>query len=382
MGARHRVAATPTPPNLTAAPKQGVAGQELAPPGALAGAQPIRPDANLPPMYDVENIRRFADEFEAIPLPSEDAAKAHMLDCHAGNMTYIPSNKALPAVLPYADFFQRMANHHWRAAQPNVGAQRTARPMGAHRDLVANPLMVDRSRKPFGVARDWALIPGLQRVSAYVFRGDKRHPTMVKADGGFLPPSRRTDDRYINVIASKFVEYMQQRYGRTVDTNEAVAYIKGQGPSGRTFVEFEMWRELLSFEEMHIGRMVASEFLKGFVSTSRDVRVAYDFRTQGSADGYNGDSAVYALHSEGGFLLPPRAQHVHGTKENEAEIAHPGILPWSHVMAFRTYLKINFSDARTFKKTGVIFFRKGFRTNDPVGFAHVFAALGSLSAQG
>jgi hypothetical protein len=154
----------------------------------------------------------------------------------------------------------------------------------------------------------------------------------------------------------------------------------GQGPAGKVFVEYEIWRAILGSEKFHIGRMVADEFLRGYISTSRDVRKARSFATATSTDGYKPPIyAVYAVHSEGGFLLPPSAQHVHGTTD-EAEIAHPGSIPWSKVMAFRTGMNINWDDDRTFYKSGVIFVRKGFLQADPRGYAQVVASLGSLGA--
>jgi hypothetical protein len=47
-------------------------------------------------------------------------------------------------------------------------------------------------------------------------------------------------------------------------------------------------------------------------------------------------------------------------------------------MAFRTGMTVDFDDARTFYKSGVIFVRKGFQPADPRGFAKVVASLGPL----
>lgn len=161
---------------------------------------------------------------------------------------------------------------------------------------------------------------------------------------------------------------------------DVVQYIKGQGPKGNIFVEYEIWRAILDAEKFHIGRMVDDEFLRGYISTSRDVKVARTFLSNAShGGGKSNDGAVYALHSEGGFLLPPRAQHVHGTKGTEAEIAHPGPLPWTKVMAFRCFNPTDFNDPRTFIRSQHLFVRKGFRQADPKGFAEIVAALGALS---
>lgn len=377
----HRLAQAPSP--FTGAPKVGVpAGAPQAAP-AVVDAQPVRPDISLPPDYDDVNKQIFRNEFEAIPLPDLAEAKANALVCNSSNMNFIRSMIPVSPVFYADDFFTRMAKHRWRAARPSPNApgpgSRGLMPMGGHRDLGQNPMMVDRAPPVYGAATGWEKIAELDRVNAYGFRGDKRGPKMIRAAGGFQPPSMRTDDAYVQVIAERFVRYMMSRFQQTIDPAEAVQYIKGQGASGRAFVQYQVWRAILKSEELHIGRMVADEFLRGFTSISRDVRMAYDFGKQGSADRYKGEGfGVYALHSEGGFLLPPRAQHMHGTKGTEAEIAHPGPIPWDHVMAFRTFLNVNLNDDRTFKKSGVIFVRRGFRGSDPAGFSKVFAALGSL----
>lgn len=349
--------------------------------------RPTRPTQGLPPNHDEVYIHKFADEFETVPLPDSTEAKTKAKVCVPSNMEYIHSILPRPAVT-LDNFFVQMKERQWQAATPFInrlgGPAHVSRgflAIGARRDLGANPMMVDNSkpRFPGGHATDWNLIPELKQVNAYVFRGDKRDPSQIKAHGGFQPPGTRTDDAMVKVIAHRFVLYMKQRFNKDVNETDVIQYIKSQGTSGKTFVEYEIWRAILKGEEMHIGRMVQDEFLKGFISTTRDVKTAYGFMSGNSADLQRGpNSGIYALHSDIGFLLPPAAEHVHGTKGTEAEIAHPGPLPWSKVMAFRTYVTIDFNDDRTFRKTKVLFFRKGFRQADPNGFEEVFWALGSL----
>ena len=234
---------------------------------------------------------------------------------------------------------------------------------------------------PNGHANDWDKIPGLERVNAYVFRGDKRSPKSVRNAGGFQPPSARTDDAYVQVIADKFVDYMKKRYGQTVQQGDVVQYIKRKGPGGKVFTEYEMWRAILKGEEMNIGRMVQNEFMRGYISTSRNVQKAYSFVQQGSRDGSREPvNAVYALHSEGGFLLPNQKLHVHGTKEDECEISHPGPLPWTKVIGFRAYVYRTMGDLSTYQDGKYIFLRKEFRKADPEGAQQVLWALGSLAS--
>ena len=369
-----------------------------------------KPDRDSKGIYhpDSKNTPEFADEFEAIPKPSDEEMKGR-LDCSPSTMNYIKSGIAMHHI-GIQDFYTQMAKKQWQAAKPSLPKAkpsplpaRLAPPstplarlspmhlakgmmaIGARRDLTANPMMVDKSRPlmPGGFATDWKLIPGLERVNAYVFRGDKRQPRLIKAADGFHPPSTRKDDAYTPVIARQFVAYMKKRFDQDVTQSDVEQYIRGQGAAGRVFVEYEIWREILKGEELHIGRMVQSEFLKGFISTTRDIRVANNFANGPSADGVGGGlRGVYALHSEGGFLLPPKGTHAHASA-NEAEIAHPGSLPWSKVKAFRILQVGDFNDARTWKTDEskarqVVFVRKGFREADPKGAKEVILALGGI----
>jgi hypothetical protein len=282
-----------------------------------------------------------------------------------------------------------MSKHQWQAAQPFVS--RSAPPLhvargfmaiGARRDLVAKPQLNDTSRPAFpsGHATDWDLIPGLERVNAYVFRGDKRSPRTIKAAGGFQPPTMRTDGAYADVIAKRFVSYMKSRFNQDIAESAVQQYIQGQGQAGRAFTEYQIWRAILKNEELHIGRMVKDEFLRGYISTTRSTKTAYQFISGDSADGKREPMyAVYALHSEGGFLLPPLANHIHGTKNGENEIAHPGPLPWSKVVAFRTYLQIDFNNPQSFQKSQVIFVRKELLQKDSKGAEQLIWSLGTLT---
>ncbi len=340
---------------------------------------PPRPTASLPADGDEVNTRIFGDEFETIPLPDVEKARKAAPVCTYQNMTYIRSNIPTSAMFfRYEDFFERMAKHQWHGAQPLRLAPRQI--VGsAHRPATA----VDKSKPLYGkAATDWDKIRDLERVNAYAFRGDKRRVTEVRAANGFHPPSSRTDDRYLPKIASRFVAYMKSRFNKDVNADDVIQYNKGQGAAGKVFVEYEIWRALLDAERFHIGRMVTNEFLRGYTSTSRSIMTALNYCNDDSdGDGYKAPSAaVYALHTEGGFLLPPRAQHVHGYRGSEAEIAHPGSIPWLKVMAFRTKVpqigNLKVDGARY--RSNVIFVRKGFRQLDPHGCVQVVATLGSV----
>lgn len=374
IGGGHRLPPLPAPPRPGAAP--------------VRPAAPARPDISAPPNRNAELYDKlFEGEFEAFEIPDRAQATAARVQCDASNMRYIRARSDSKIDFDYRAFYERMARYGWKAATgPSAQAQAagvrgTVRPVGMHRDLVAVPLDRDMSRPGLGLARstNWDLILDLKRVNAYAFRGEKRQPDVIRAAGGFQPPSMRTDSHYVAAVASNFSKYMQARFNQTIDQQQIINYIQGQGQSGRLFVEYEIWRGILRKEELHIGKMVANEFLKGFISTSRNVETAKQFFDNTSEGGWAANGAVYAVHTEGGFLLPDLAKHVHGSKKNEAEIAHPGALPWSKVMAFRPYNLKNLSDPRTYKQPNRIYMRQGFQSADPRGFRNVFNALGSLA---
>jgi hypothetical protein len=349
---------------------------------APAPNPPARPTVSPPENRDYVNAHVFGDEFDTIPLPNQTEAKASAPVCNATNMEFIRSTLPIPIHFEFEQFFERMAKQQWSAALPSQQAFRDraglgrAVPMGLHRPSTRVDASIPLHRG--ASATDWKKIRELDRVSAYVFRGDQRRTTDIRAANGFHPPSARTDDHYLTVIAKRFVTYMKQQFSRDVDLGEVVQYIKGQGPVGKVFVQYEIWRAVLESEKFHIGRMTADEFLRGYVSTSRDINIAAGFAKNNSAGGTKGPVyAIYALHSEGGFLLP-NTKHAHSTNPHEAEIAHPGSIPWCKVMAFRTGTTLDPDDARTFDRSGVIFVRKDFHQADPRGFAKVIASLGSL----
>ena len=337
-----------------------------------------------------QNLREFGDEFDVIPLPDETQAQANAPKCDMTNMKYIKSHLPM-AHIGLQDFFTQMSKRQWQTATPFVS--RTNSPMhvakgmlaiGARRDLSANPMMKDVSKPLYkgGHAKDWDLIPGLERVNAYAFRGDRRSPRTLQLSGGFKPPSMRSDEGYFGTIARHFSFYMKERFGLDIKEEDVIQYIKGKGPAGRVFTEYQIWRSILKGEELNIGKMVQEEFMKGFVSTTRNVKVAHRYVTKQSDDNRSDfQGAVYVLHSEGGFLLPPKSLHAHGTKDDEAEIAHPGSIPWAKVMAFRPYTTVDWTtmDARSFVRNNYLFIRKGFAKADPKAYEKVFWSLGSLA---
>src|SRR5262249_22765763 len=116
-----------------------------------------------------------------------------------------------------------------------------------------------------GIAKDWCRHLDFDRVKGYGFRGDSRPPLKIKEAGGFNPPNTRNDDWYIkNKIIPNFQQYMKERFGTDIDASVMEAYIKGKGGDGINFVYYEVWRDMLEKESLHLGRMMADEFMKGY----------------------------------------------------------------------------------------------------------------------
>ena len=95
-------------------------------------------------------------------------------------------------------------------------------------------------------------------------------------------------------------------------------------------INFCMWRALADREAMHVGRMLASEALKGYVSTTRAANVAKGFANRGYKGGW-----VYLTLVKGGFVIPEKKKHLWTSIYGEQEIALPGPLAWSDVYGFR-----------------------------------------------
>jgi len=310
------------------------------------------------------------------------------------NENYIPVRGGDQRQFDYPAALRRMMDHTWKAGDVDRNAERRGRglTLGASPDRVAG--MTDEavrsdnarakhdvdSRRAFGPkASAWHQMKELKQVAAYTFRGDTRAAQQIRGAGGFYPPSMRTDDYYKNVVAETFARYLLKMEGRKA-TLEAVReckesiqdYLsKGADPyEVKMLAEYHCWRAMLRREEMHIGRMSESPFLKGYVSTTRDIKVALQGSTGALAtdmlDLVTANGWIYAVRVEPGFLLKPG---VAGVMKDEAEVAHLGPISWDNVYGFRC-----FTEDPALKNR--IYIRYGFDTSDNVAFKLV---LGSLS---
>lgn len=186
-----------------------------------------------------------------------------------------------------------------------------------------------------GIARDWALMKDsatiqINRVVAYAFRGDGRDPMQIKQAGGFKPPSTRNDEQYLfGAVFEQFQDYVKRRFGKDITLHQYKAALTAamDAETKKLFMEYSTWRAIMKAEEMHLGRMLANEALKGYTSTTRAVTVAKGFAKTGGW--------VYCLLVRGGYLVPAK-DAIEWTKLfGEQEVAFPGSIAWENVIACR-----------------------------------------------
>lgn len=390
IGKAGLVAAAAVPGGIVGAAAAGAAlfGRSRGPQEA-----PARPDVNAP-FVSGEQIARaqkedarwssiLAAEFEVLPIPSLEERIRNYPRHDATNLQYVRAPG--PPAGHHADnaFFQELMRRQWTQGVRPANRAQTGH-MGGHRPMMLDgnnrmvPMPGTGAERPLhgNAAQDWGAMREIERVNAYTFRGDTRDPSQIKAAGGFSPPSTRTDASYTKLIATRFCDYMEKRYGKTVDPTEVTRYISGQGQRGERFVEYEIWRAILDSEKMHIGRMAADEFLKGYVSTTRDPRRSTKFAADRAEQQGLINSWLYAVHTEGGFLLPGNhSANVHRGIAVESEIAHPGVLDWNHVVGAARYAFVDMDDASTYSRQAyVVYIRHGLR-NNRAAFDAIYAAL-------
>lgn len=225
-----------------------------------------------------------------------------------------------------------------------------------------------------GVANDWGDIKKFERVNAYTFRGDSRGMNDIAACGGFGVSSARNDERFLKgSVYDKFEAYCLGRgipFHLTRDQFCATVKETLATTSQRDIlIDYMVWREMVKTEEKHLGRMMANEVLRSYISTSRCVEVAKAFATMGVPQH---EGWVYAVFVRGGFLIrqPGQPGGHHWAVFNEAEIANPGSIPWSNVVGARKV-----TDQAMFDSSCPVYLRAGFVRTEPEAAAKVHAAL-------
>ena len=214
------------------------------------------------------------------------------------------------------------------------------------------------------IASDWKTFNSIKRTNAVTFRGDTRSPyEVISKSNGFNPPNSRTDRYYLeNNIHVAFNDYLTRRYNRPALSQ--AAFLAAVDKTVRTseekklLVDYMMWRKICEREAVHLGRMVESECLKGYISTARAIETSLNFGTNfGKKDGW-----LYLVVVHGGFVVPMDMQMHWSTQE--AEIAQWGPIPAERIVGFMQ-LKGQFSTGFPMSK---IFMRKSFRKNEPKAF--------------
>jgi hypothetical protein len=279
------------------------------------------------------------------------------LEWQGAELEAIAIKEQLP-VPPLASIFGDLFERLWVRAVPtktlpqkNILAQTRvqapgAAPVAAYRPMVAatvtagiNALNKDAKKHLIGVASDWAFHTQLKRMSAYTFRGDGRDPNMLKSAGGFHPPSTRTDDAYIkDAIYKQFCSYLLRRFDRdlakTTTPDQFLAMVRAATPTPdarETFLFYTTWRSLAKSEELHLGRMLAEESLKGYISTTRATPVAKAFACKRETR----RGWVYVTRVVGGFVVPEKKQSQWTKIFGEQELAVAGSITWADVVGAR-----------------------------------------------
>jgi hypothetical protein len=320
------------------------------------------------------DIGAVAAEFEAYE-PNPLYAKNRLPSVHEAYPQITPKN--LPPVAPLDPPLRAIIDSLWKRAEPAQGAARgpvtmgmrgQATPVGpaSKQDSVyhqhVNPLQTTGA----AFTDDWKHLDTIQRTNAVTFRGDSRPPNWVLGrDMGFYPPNSRNDDFYLyGVVFQKFQDYMKRRYGRDIGMADYVSAMSGNAPTAEAkslLINYMMWRKITEGEAFHLGRMVASEVLKGYISTSRSLPMATQFGTR-----YNAVSGwIYLTQVRGGFIVPPSGVKW-GTKEQE--IAQWGPISAANVVGFRRIDRFGGG-------LGPIYIRPAFRKTETRAFRNALDTL-------
>lgn len=313
------------------------------------------------------------------------------LDHHDGNNEYIGITGMFVKQFNYSAELQKLIDHGWRSASASRPATPSLQPravtIGTGRGGKEIPCTLRTGFKcPAGMLNAWDHMQLFEQVGAYSFRGDRRKPEEIRAARGFQPPSARTDAAYMKAIAIEFVGYLKRRAipGINIPTEDDMAgYLINQvSPADRKLLtEYHYWRQVLSNERMHLQGMTDDSFLKGYISTTREIKKARE-AADGAAGGAHAKPRnqdfmeyareatlgfwVYALRIESGFLIKSGRG---GITKQEAEIAHLGPLEWKDVYGFAGTGALG---------DNTVYLRNMFQQQDYKAFCQVLAQLSSI----
>jgi len=275
----------------------------------------------------------FDGDFWAFnPDVHEDEVEGNV-DWKGGNLPYIKSKSSLP-LLPLDATLEKLLKNPWKSATPKGATQNqpsTYNPVPVTRSPAFTQQVPKAPHLATGYAQDWAKQKDIPRVRAYSFRGDTRKPDELKTAGGFSPPITRTDDYYMkNVVYKQFSAYLKDKRGLDIsydDFDKGMKKTLVDQSMKTALIYYGVWRAIVEQESLHVGRMLAEEALKGFVSTTKATTVAKGFAKPGGW--------IYALFLDGGYLVPDKGAHDWTAIFGEQEIAMPVPIQWKDVCGFR-----------------------------------------------
>ncbi len=219
------------------------------------------------------------------------------------------------------------------------------------------------------IATDWNLHETIPRTNAVTFRGDSRSPKdVISVAGGFYPPVTRKDRPYLEKnLFQGFADYMMRRYGRTIELErflEAHDKTAVKREDKHLFADFMTWKKITESEAGHLGRMVETELLKGYISTARRIDTSLGFATYGGVQ----DGWLYLVVVHSGFIVPNDGEYW-GTEESE--IAQWGRIPAERIVGF---VKVPKNQV----PSGPIYIRRSFRFNEVEAFRHMFKVMSGM----
>jgi len=191
-----------------------------------------------------------------------------------------------------------------------------------------------------------------RRVTAYLFIGSPAEPSQLAKTGGFWCQLMRPDPH--NPARPTFAAIMD-------------------APKSQTYV-----RDLSRAFNLASNLILIGTSHGGFVSLTRSVNVArYYASRSGSVGKPERRGYVYVALAAGGL----DASQLRGMWQHEQEVAVPGMVPWSRVVAWRAYV-VNPGTAdhpAPPEFTGPLHVRAGLQPADPVAYHRIVLELSRKS---
>lgn len=194
----------------------------------------------------------------------------------------------------------------------------------------------------------------LKIVSGFAFRGDTRTPTDIRLATGFIPNSAR-DDQWGTVrerINDKLIDYNTGE----IKIDEVTELKNFTRYGGKLMLDIEAWKSSQKINktkaylpfiynetrtDLHAYHM--NEFLGIFISLTKSVAVASTFASTTASTRGHKSAWVYVCRITGGYELPRIGSILISSLDGkekkvekaEQEIAQPGMIDWTDVVAFR-----------------------------------------------